>query len=94
MPIWSPDGSEIYYVEPNFDLMAVPFRSRDGVASGTPLRLFTTRPAAVDLFWNLNPRTDLLVARGDRFLFNCAVDAAASQRVEIVLNWDAELERD
>ena len=94
MPIWSPDGSEIYYVEPNFDLMAVPFRSRDGVASGTPRRLFTTRPAAVDLFWNLNPRTDLLVARGDRFLFNCAVDAAASQRVEIVLNWDAELERD
>jgi serine/threonine protein kinase len=94
MPRWSPDGSEIYYVDPDFDLMAVSFRSRDGVASGTPLRLFTTRPAAVDIFSNLIPSTDLLVALGDRFLFSCAVDAAASQRVEIVLNWDAELERD
>jgi Tol biopolymer transport system component len=93
-PRWSPDGTEIYYVNPDFDLMAVSFQSRDGVAAGTPRRLFTTRQGPVDLFSNLNPRTDLLVAHGDRFLFNCAIDAAASQRLEIVLNWDAELGQD
>ena len=42
---------------------------------------------------NLDPSTDLLTALGDRFLFNCAVDAEASQRVEIVLNWTAKLEQ-
>ena len=90
----TPDGSEVYYVEPDFDLMAVSFQSRDGLASGTSRRLFRARPAAVDLFWNQNPTTNLVAALGDRFLFNCAIDPAASQRVEIVLNWDVELGRD
>jgi serine/threonine protein kinase len=94
MPGWSPDGKEIYYVDPDFDLMAVSFQTQGGIATGNPRRLFTAPQAAADLLANLNPTTDLLAALGDRFLFNCAVDAEASQRVEIVLNWQAGLERD
>jgi serine/threonine protein kinase len=93
-PRWSPDGTEIYYVDPDFDLMAVSFQSQGGVTTGNPRRLFTAPQAAADLLANLNPSTDLMVALGDRFLFNCAVDAEASQRVDIVLNWNAELEQD
>jgi Tol biopolymer transport system component len=93
MPKWSPDGSEIYYVDPDFNLMAVSFETQGSVATGNPRRLFTAPQAAADLLSNLNPSTDLMAALGDRFLFNSAIDAAASQRVEIVLNWIAEIER-
>jgi serine/threonine-protein kinase len=94
MPRWSPDGREIYYVDPDFDLMAVSFQTQGGIVTGNPRRLFTAPQAAADLLANLNPSTDLMSALGDRFLFNCAVDAEASQRVEIVLNWAEVLDRD
>lgn len=91
-PKWSPDGRELYYLSPDFDLMAVRISTEDGLSAGTAHRLFRAPFGAADVFGNVGATPELVSVRDGRFLFNVGINAAAVQRVDIVLNWDAELQ--
>ena len=66
MPMWSPDGDELFYVRADRDLVAVSWRAGGSVPAGDQTRLFTLPPDIV---------TDPVVSdatvgpRAERFLF-------------------------
>jgi Tol biopolymer transport system component len=91
-PHWSPDGRAIFYVSPDFDLMEVSFRPETGQTTGAPEPLFQAPSGAVDFFWNPDLTPDLIAVREGRFLFNAALEGEVVQAVQIVLNWEAELD--
>jgi len=91
-PRWSLDGRELFYISPDFDLVAVSFQPATGQTTGAPKPLFRAPSGAVDAYWNLDPTPDLVAIRDGRFLFNAAREGEAVQAVQIVLNWDAELD--
>ncbi len=85
LPQWRADGSELYYVTPDKNLMTVAVRTTGGTFSlGTTSVLMTTRIAG----WDLTSGT--LYAPwpdGQRFLINTANDGVRS--ISVVLNWNA-----
>ncbi len=84
-PRWSADGKELFYIAPDFGLMAVPIaRAGSSLRVGTPIRLFQTRMSTGGLGRNYN------VAADGRFLINVTTDLAAAP-LTVVLNWDALL---
>ena len=54
--------------------------------------LFRAPFGAADVFGNVESTPELVNVRDGRFLFNVGIDAVGVQRVDIVLNWDAELQ--
>jgi len=85
---WRGDGRELFYVDPNGMLVAIPVRlSSNGLSTGAPVRLFSVgRRGAGGVGAS---RYD--VARdGSRFLVRTVVDAQP-QPITVVLNWPARL---
>src|SRR5262249_42123295 len=41
-PLWRPDGRELYYVDLEGKLIAVPIQGGDALGNGTPVKLFQT----------------------------------------------------
>ena len=90
VPLWSPDGSELFYKSlDGREVMKVTISTEPTLTVGTPERLFdgdylpatgTTRP------WNLTPD-------GQRFVIIKADprSAAAAPNIHVVLNWTQEL---
>lgn len=84
-PAWRPDSSELYFVDPEQRLMAVPIQ-RGGVPVGTaPAPLFSLpvvpTPPGIDPRQLYAP-----TRRGDRFLVNQTVEQGNSPPITIVLN--------
>lgn len=83
-PAWSHTGKEMYYRE-NLRLMSVTISSAGGkIALGPPTPLFEVAAR------NLNGRWYAVSADG-RFLMNTTPPSAQTQRFELVVNWQAEL---
>jgi dipeptidyl aminopeptidase/acylaminoacyl peptidase len=93
-PAWNEDGSEVYYLSPHFDLTAVEVDLERGIVVGTPRRLFHAPPGVSDLFGTIELSPELVSCRGGRFLFNVTIDAAASQKITVVLNWPVRVRSD
>jgi Tol biopolymer transport system component len=90
-PRWRADGRELFYLEPDGQLMAVSVIT-DGPAfeAAAPRPLFTMEvPEPSAPF----PTDYDVSADGQRFLANIVVDQASRPSVKIVLNWTTELER-
>ncbi len=89
-PKWSPDGKELFYLNPAGEMMAAPIAfSGSALTPGTSVKLFQTR--IVDGGQNIGgPQYD--VARDGRFLINTVLDSAAAEASPIILiqNWDPE----
>ena len=86
-PRWSRDGTEIFYLSPNSDLMAVAVRAtRERLTISAPRRLFAARPrppVRLDAYaYDVSPD-------GRRFLINTLIDDPASMVITLVLNWTA-----
>ena len=81
---WRPDGTELFYVAPSGDLMAVAVKlSGAQVTLGAPAVLFRTHFAPVRSI----SRQQYVVARdGQRFLI-VTVAENASPPITLVLNW-------
>jgi len=84
---WRSDGKEMYYVDLDNQLMAVPIRlQRGAIEAGTPMPLFRTRIGGA-LQANSGPQYEV-VPGGQRFLMNTVVDEIAAP-ITMILNWRA-----
>jgi serine/threonine-protein kinase len=86
-PVWSPDGTELFYRQGDA-MMAVSVETDGDVAAGPPVKLFEGRYATEYLGV---PHYD--VAPDGRFLMVEVEATSASVRLDIVLNWFDELDR-
>ena len=87
---WRRDGSELFYIALDGQLMAMPIRLDSGgrlVDASAPVSLFATRVGGA-----MQPMAQqyIVSADGQRFLMNTVVEQAASP-ITIVLNWVQEL---
>jgi serine/threonine protein kinase len=86
-PRWSRDGTELYYLSPDSNLMAVAVRAtRERLDSSAPSRLFAVRPrppVRLDAYsYDVSPD-------GRRFVVNTLIEEPASTVITLVLNWTA-----
>ncbi len=85
MPEWSPDGREIFYLSPDYNLMAVSLRiSGDAVGPSAPRELFHL--PAMDLASGISPYA---VADAQKFL----VRVTPQQFINLIVDWPALLNR-
>jgi Tol biopolymer transport system component len=97
-PRWRRDGQELYYVDPNNRMMAVPIRpTADGraVDVGAPSALFVTKPAVgANIFLTgYLSRAEYALAPDGRFLMIVPLDDATAPPITIVQNWTAALKQ-
>src|SRR5262249_7618513 len=79
LPQWRADGKEIFYLDLDNHVMAVPvtLRANGQVESGAPVALF-----------QLRPRSEYEASRdGRRFLIHAPTEDASSSPITVVLNW-------
>ena len=87
-PRWSPDGKELYFLDPQGDMMAAPIDlAGAALTPGTPVKLFHAPIWAGGQNY-ATPQYD--VARDGRFLINVELESAAPQSSPIILiqNWN------
>ena len=85
LPRWGPDGTQLYYLAPDFTLMSVAIRSSDNALTiGTPVALFRT-PLLQDFRYS--------VTQDGRFLLEIPVAGRAATPLTVVVNWAAGLTR-
>ncbi len=83
-PRWKRDGSELFYVSRDSQLMSVPItRSAGGLKFGTPVRLFQSRA------FQGNPNYD--VTGDDRFLVSVPMSAPQDNSIAVIVNWPATI---
>ena len=84
-PRWRPDGTELYYIGPEGQLMAAPVTATGTTLEpGTPVALFNTWIYGAGVDNQQGRQYD--VTRGGRFLINTVLDDAASP-ITVILNW-------
>ena len=92
-PLWSPDGSELFYLSPAGALMAVRVRTEPGFAPDSP-ELVLEKSYLIST--GGNGRTYDISPDGERFLMIQEVesdDEASSTELILVQNWFDELKR-
>jgi hypothetical protein len=88
-PVWSRDGKELFFLDPQGRMMAVDIGRGEGFQAGVPKALFPTRFAAINAFTNWFD-----VSKDGRFLIpNQVEEAAASVPISVVINWMAGLKK-
>ena len=91
-PAWSPDGQELYYLDPDANMMAVAFSvTGDSVEVGNPIALFSTR--IVFGGTNLTAGWQYDVAADGRFLINTVVSEGSTTPITLILNWDPQVDQ-
>jgi hypothetical protein len=84
-PLWRPDGKEVFYMN-GAQVMSVDIDTSKGLEAGTPRRMFTAPPGALNVSWDLSPD-------GKRFLFAAPPSAGHVVPFTVVLNWAAGLKK-
>jgi Tol biopolymer transport system component len=83
-PQWGPEGRELFYVSPEFQLMVVDLKATaNGLEPAAPRKLF--RLPAVDLGYSPYDVTP----DGRRFLVLATPEHGASQPLTVIVNWPA-----
>jgi Tol biopolymer transport system component len=86
-PLWSPDGRELYYLNPEGGMMAAAVSvSADGFAPGAPELLFPTRIVGSGLSQGQGRQYD--VAADGRFLINTVLNTATPPPITLIQNWN------
>jgi len=90
-PMWSPDGTRLYYLRnPPTGMMVVPIDTRSPVTVGTPHVVFERQ------YYRTLPgtRTHSIAADGSRLLMIKTNDTTTrADQLHVVLNWYDELRR-
>lgn len=86
IPRWNNDGTELFYVSPDLQLMSVRItRSSSGLTIGRPVSLFTSRA--------FQRAPDYDVSGDGRFLLNIPNRDQQDISVAVIINWAATLNR-
>jgi Tol biopolymer transport system component len=84
-PKWSRDGKELFYIDPNRKMMAVPVKAAEGkFEAGTPTALFDVNAAGYAPYD---------VTADGRFVISQLLDEPTSSPITVVLNWVATLKK-
>jgi Tol biopolymer transport system component len=87
MPLWSPDGQELYYLSPDGGMMAAAVSaSTTGFAAGAPELLFATRIAGGGVERGQGRQYD--VAADGRFLINAVPASGTAAPITLIQNWN------
>jgi Tol biopolymer transport system component len=89
-PVWRSDGKELFYLDTNLRLMAVPIKAGAAIEAGKPRTLFETR--AIPPGPTISRSYDV-TADGQRFLINTMLGDAEQRPITVVVNWQAGLGR-
>ena len=90
-PVWRPDGRELYYLDPESAMMAVPITVTGATLEpGAPVVLFSTRILGGGVDSGLGPQYD--VAPDGRFLINTVLDSAAAP-ITLLMNWNPDVKK-
>src|SRR5204862_3161968 len=96
-PRWRADGKELYFIEPDGKLMAVPLRISGAILeAGTPVALFPTRMAVIitaDGGVGSANKAQYAVSHDGRFLINQSVEGSSVSAITLVLNWKPDLNK-
>jgi hypothetical protein len=91
-PLWSPNGSELFYLDDNYNMMAVPVRSGSAFERDPPQQLFSA-----GAYFATQGRNFDIARDGQRFLMIKELREPAGTQPEItvnvVLNWTEELKQ-
>ncbi len=88
-PMWNPNGSEIYYINPAGEMMAAPVTvSGSALAPGTPVKLFDAHVVGGGVADRTGRQYD--VAPDVRFLINREPDAHAIPTITLIQNWNPD----
>jgi hypothetical protein len=82
-PVWSAAGTELYYLSPNFQMMAVPVTTKPAFDPGTPAVLFST---AV-LFPGAGRTHYAVTGDGKTFIVYRPASARSVPTTAVVVNW-------
>jgi Tol biopolymer transport system component len=85
---WGPSGSELYYVSPDFKLMAVTVKLGNDIAEPSAPRELFRLPIANFDFSPFEPAPD-----GKRFLVRATPQQAVPEPLILIVNWTALLKR-
>jgi eukaryotic-like serine/threonine-protein kinase len=88
-PHWRRDGKELFYLAPDFKLMAVEVSTVSGFTAGEPKPLFETRVTGLADLRNHY----VVTGDGQRFLVSSVTKEGATAPITVVLNWAADLRR-
>jgi Tol biopolymer transport system component/predicted Ser/Thr protein kinase len=89
-PEWRSDGRELYFIDNDGKLVAVPITGSSTFEVGTPVVLFETRTPP---FEYPEPPVYAVFGTGDRFLVNHLLDYEPLKSVAVLLNWAAVLKK-
>jgi len=87
MPRWRRDGKELYFISPDWKMMAVDVNTRPTFQSGTPHVLFDTD--MVDTGIRTGPMSWDIALDGKRFLI-ISENSAGTSSLNVILNWRPE----
>ena len=88
-PLWRGDGKELFYIDAQSELIAVPVRESDGFEAGAARALFpTTLPPMLAPFRGTYAAT----ADGQRFLVERMLPGADPSAITLILDWPAAVE--
>ena len=91
MPLWRPDGKELYYLNPAGAMMAAPITvTGTTFEPGAPVVLFPTHIYGGGVDAQLGRQYD--VAPDGRFLINTVPDTAAAP-ITLLMNWNPEAKK-
>lgn len=85
-PVWSRDGSELYFINPDRRMMAVKIKGGPNFEHDAPQDLFDTRFTGGTNAW-------FDVSKDGRFLIPTEVERPANTLVTITVNWAAALKK-
>jgi Tol biopolymer transport system component len=89
-PVWSRDGKELFYISPEWKVMAVAVGAKAPFEGATPVALFTI-PGAI---LRMDTVTQYDVAPdGQRFLMNLETPTQGQRMITLVSNWTSLLKR-
>jgi hypothetical protein len=83
-PVWSRDGKELFFIDADRKLMAVPVKAGPKFEAGAPQPLFDTRVGA-------DGRYD--VSKDGRFLIPTQIQQNVGAPMTVVINWQAALKK-
>ena len=87
MPRWRRDGKELFYVSPDWKMMAVDVDTQPTFRSGTPRALFDTE--MIDTGIRTGPMSWDVSPDGRRFLI-ISENSAQTSSLDVILNWRPE----